>query len=112
MAAGEFRLHQAVIRVATTLEEIRVICDRTHEENIIAARDGRDLGIGVHYAYALGTVMYVALQELKQLQDQLGIRREQLHEQADARARASLEAFRRQVAAIELELQRREEEGP
>jgi hypothetical protein len=111
MAAGEFRLHQAVIGAATVLEEIRVICDRTHEENILASREGRDIGISVHYAYALGTVMHVALQELKQLQDELGIRREQLHEQADARARASLEAFKRQIAAIDLELQRRDDQS-
>lgn len=106
---NEFALHQAIVRVATTLEQIRVICDRTHEENILAAREGRTVELSCHYAYALGTVMHVAMVELQQLQKDLGIRRAQLHDEADARALRSLESFKRQVAAIDLELQRREE---
>lgn len=105
--ANEFALHQAVVRVATTLEQVRVICDRTHEEHLLAAREGRTIELSCHYAYAMGTVMYVALQELERLQKDLGIRRSELHDEANARATASLEAFKRQVHALDLDLQRR-----
>lgn len=107
-AGGEFALRQAIVRAATTLEQVRVICDRTHEENILAARDGRSIELATHYAYAMGTVMYVALQELDKLQRELGIRHAELHDEANARASASLDQFKRQVRAIDLELQRKE----
>jgi hypothetical protein len=101
MAAGEFRLHQAVVQLATTLEQIRVICDRAHEEQILLARDERTIDLACHYAVTVGTVMTVAQQELERLQSELGIRRAAHHEEADARARASLEAFRRSVQLLE-----------
>lgn len=101
MAGGEFRLHQAVVQLATTLETIRAICDRTHEENILLAREGRTVDMACHYAYAMGTVMAVTMQQLEELQQKLGIRRAEHHEEADARARASLEAFKRSVQQLQ-----------
>lgn len=108
--ANEFALHQALVRAATQLEQIRVICDRTHEENILAARQGLPIGLACTYAYAMGTVMWVVMQELEKLQA-IGIRRAEFHDEANARATASLEQFKRQVRAIDLELQRKAEEG-
>lgn len=104
MAVGEFALHQAVVRVADKLDQIRVLCDRTHEENIIALRDATPRELACHYAFALGCVMQLALQELAELQ-RIGVRRDgdaASIEAANARALASLEAFKRQVRALEL----------
>lgn len=97
MAASDFQLHQAIVRVATTLEQIRVICDRTHEENLLAER-GREAKAECHYAYALGAIMQTATQELDRLQA-IGIKRESANEEANARALASLEAFRKSLRA-------------
>lgn len=100
MAVGEFALHQAVIRCAQALEQVRVICDRTYEENILALREAAPRELACHYAFALGTVMQLALHELDQLQ-RIGIRRAEGHEEANALALASLEAFKRQVRALD-----------
>lgn len=96
MKGGEIALQQALLRAAATLEAIRLLCDRTHEENLLAERAGR--GAECHYAFALGAIMQTTLSELEHLQ-RLGLRREQSHEEANARALASLEAFRKTVRA-------------
>jgi hypothetical protein len=97
MAASDFALHQAVIRVASTLEQVRVICDRTHEENLLADREGR--AAECHYAYALGAIWQIVSQELERLQA-IGVKRQESHEEANARAMASLEAFRRSLPGL------------
>lgn len=99
MAGNEFALHQAVLHAAKTLEVVRVLCDRTHEETILAARDGMTIEVACHYAYAMGTVMAVVMQELESLQ-KIGVRRAELNEEANARAAASLEAFKRSLQRI------------
>lgn len=96
MASSDFQLHQAVIHVATTLEQVRVICDRTHEENLLSEREGR--AAECHYAYALGAIWQIVTQELDRLQA-IGVKRQESHEEANARAMASLDAFRKSLRA-------------
>jgi hypothetical protein len=103
MAGGEFALTQVVARLTSTLELIRVICDRANEENILAMREGRRLELATHYAFALGTVMQVAAQQIEAVQrDVMGLRRSEQHaDESTARAVAALESFKRQVRALE-----------
>jgi len=93
--AGDFALHQAMVRTATTLEAVRLICDRTHEENLLAERQGREAEC--HYAFALGAIWHAVMTELERLQA-VGIKRVDSPEEANARALASLEAFRKSLA--------------
>jgi hypothetical protein len=103
MALGEFHLSQALVRVAGVLDQVRVLCDRAHEENLIALRDAVPRELACHYAYALGTVMQTVQHGLDELA-RLGVRREgdpASVDAANARALASLESFKRQVRALE-----------
>jgi hypothetical protein len=99
MRGGEFALSQAVVRVAQTLEQIRALCDRAHEEDLLAQRDATPRELACHYAYSLGCVMQLALQELAEL-NRVGVHRAD-GDDAHVRAVASLEAFKRQVRALE-----------
>lgn len=104
MALGEFALHQAVLRQAQTLETINVLCDRTHEEAVLALLQATPRELACHYAYALGSIRMIALHELAELQ-RIGVRRDvdaASIEAANARALAQLQAFMRQVRALEL----------
>lgn len=96
MAVSDFALQQAALRAATTLEQLRVICDRTHEENLLSQRTGVDAQL--HYAYALGTIMAIVTLELQQL-EKLGIKRADTAEEANQRALASLAAFKNSLRA-------------
>lgn len=98
--AGDFALHQAVVRAATTLETIRLVCDRTHEENLLADRKGREAEC--HYAFALGAIMQATMAELERLQA-IGIKRTDSPDEANARALASLDAFRKSLRAAGLD---------
>jgi hypothetical protein len=92
--AGEHSLHRAVIQVATTLETVRAICDRTHEENLLAEREGR--AAECHYAYALGSIWQLVTQELERLR-LVGVSRLGDSAETNERALASLQAFQRSL---------------